>query len=109
MKELKDIKYLERKPRIQLDKNPLILLIHGYGSNEEDLFSFAEDLPDEFHVISVRALHTLSAGMYAWYAIDFINMEKFNNIPQGLERSEEHTSELQSRGHLVCRLLLEKK
>src|SRR5690625_6618434 len=27
---------------------------------------------------------------------------------QGL-RSEEHTSELQSRGHLVCRLLLEKK
>src|SRR5690625_6396466 len=27
----------------------------------------------------------------------------------GLSRSEEHTSELQSRGHLVCRLLLEKK
>src|SRR5436305_11904826 len=26
-----------------------------------------------------------------------------------LERSEEHTSELQSRPHLVCRLLLEKK
>src|SRR5207253_9062500 len=26
-----------------------------------------------------------------------------------LDRSEEHTSELQSRGHLVCRLLLEKK
>src|SRR5436305_12093976 len=28
---------------------------------------------------------------------------------QGLLRSEEHTSELQSRPHLVCRLLLEKK
>src|SRR5690625_6112985 len=28
---------------------------------------------------------------------------------QSLPRSEEHTSELQSRGHLVCRLLLEKK
>src|SRR5439155_13361744 len=27
----------------------------------------------------------------------------------GVKRSEEHTSELQSRGHLVCRLLLEKK
>src|SRR5690625_618431 len=26
-----------------------------------------------------------------------------------IQRSEEHTSELQSRGHLVCRLLLEKK
>src|SRR5215510_15739163 len=29
--------------------------------------------------------------------------------PRGSTRSEEHTSELQSRGHLVCRLLLEKK
>src|SRR6266508_6883679 len=29
--------------------------------------------------------------------------------PAGRRRSEEHTSELQSRGHLVCRLLLEKK
>src|SRR5690625_5711130 len=28
---------------------------------------------------------------------------------KGFFRSEEHTSELQSRGHLVCRLLLEKK
>src|SRR5437870_7650534 len=28
---------------------------------------------------------------------------------QDVGRSEEHTSELQSRGHLVCRLLLEKK
>src|SRR5690625_6865750 len=30
-------------------------------------------------------------------------------IVRNRERSEEHTSELQSRGHLVCRLLLEKK
>src|SRR5690625_5795144 len=32
----------------------------------------------------------------------------FNNLSPSF-RSEEHTSELQSRGHLVCRLLLEKK
>src|SRR5690625_440760 len=31
------------------------------------------------------------------------------NIIAKMARSEEHTSELQSRGHLVCRLLLEKK
>src|SRR5439155_16761685 len=30
-------------------------------------------------------------------------------VPGNRRRSEEHTSELQSRGHLVCRLLLEKK
>src|SRR2546422_8392746 len=31
------------------------------------------------------------------------------HMVEGLRRSEEHTSELQSRLHLVCRLLLEKK
>src|SRR5437870_10824298 len=41
--------------------------------------------------------------------------EEFPNLgykirpKEGYFRSEEHTSELQSRGHLVCRLLLEKK
>src|SRR5690625_6765884 len=41
----------------------------------------------------------------------FYDQEKVRPIEQVLEdlRSEEHTSELQSRGHLVCRLLLEKK
>src|SRR5690625_6921627 len=37
-------------------------------------------------------------------AQDEIAMRSHNNM-----RSEEHTSELQSRGHLVCRLLLDKK
>src|SRR6266508_6539216 len=32
-----------------------------------------------------------------------------NSVDHPNRRSEEHTSELQSRGHLVCRLLLEKK
>src|SRR5690625_6060705 len=39
------------------------------------------------------------------YAVVFLS----NNSPSASLRSEEHTSELQSRGHLVCRLLLEKK
>src|SRR2546422_2237354 len=34
---------------------------------------------------------------------------RFLKIQRGILRSEEHTSELQSRLHLVCRLLLEKK
>src|SRR5439155_4527164 len=35
--------------------------------------------------------------------------ERWATLPLERPRSEEHTSELQSRGHLVCRLLLEKK
>src|SRR5437870_11415264 len=39
-----------------------------------------------------------------------LRVERFVAVDDaGVIRSEEHTSELQSRGHLVCRLLLEKK
>src|SRR5439155_21930886 len=41
----------------------------------------------------------------SWTAARSVRSER----PRGRNRSEEHTSELQSRGHLVCRLLLEKK
>src|SRR2546429_5380629 len=37
------------------------------------------------------------------------HLERHGQNPSLLHRSEEHTSELQSRLHLVCRLLLEKK
>src|SRR5687768_18166514 len=40
--------------------------------------------------------------------IDLVAMSVNDVLVQGAERSEEHTSELQSRLHLVCRLLLEK-
>src|SRR5690606_40099917 len=38
-----------------------------------------------------------------------IPVRAFNVAPHAVQRSEEHTSELQSRENLVCRLLLEKK
>src|SRR3989442_11769856 len=38
-----------------------------------------------------------------------IQPSRASNVLPGSKRSEEHTSELQSRPHLVCRLLLEKK
>src|SRR2546429_3410791 len=41
-----------------------------------------------------------------WSAIKWMLPNKPRGVPR---RSEEHTSELQSRLHLVCRLLLEKK
>src|SRR5215813_10676490 len=54
---------------------------------------------DDFH----HALHRQLTGETSHYYVDF-------GAEQHLDRrSEEYTSELQSRPHLVCRLLLEKK
>ena len=75
--------HLVRSPKVKLDKNPLLLLLHGYGSNEEDLFSFATELPDHYYVISARAPYSLQYGSYAWYAINFdADENKFSDHDQ---------------------------
>lgn len=77
------LEYLIKEPKIKLDKNPLLLLIHGYGSNEEDLFSFAAELPDEYYIVSARAPYNLQYGSYAWYAINFdADQNKFSDNEQ---------------------------
>jgi phospholipase/carboxylesterase len=73
--------HLVKEPKIKKDKNPLLLLLHGYGSNEEDLFSFANELPEEYYVISARAPYDMMYGSYAWYAINFdADENKFSDI-----------------------------
>jgi len=78
------LEYVERLPKIKSDKPaPLLILLHGYGSNEMDLFSFAEELPDTLHIISVRAPHELSYNSYAWYSINFdADQNKFSDLDE---------------------------
>lgn len=75
--------YLIREPKVKLEKNPLLLLLHGYGSNEQDLFSFASELPDTYYIVSARAPFDLQFGSYAWYAINFdADENKFSDLKQ---------------------------
>jgi phospholipase/carboxylesterase len=77
--------YQVREPKKVDAKNPLLLLLHGYGSNEADLFSFASELPDEYYVISARAPYDLQYGSYAWYAINFdADQNKFSDHDQAV-------------------------
>ncbi|MGP3535919.1 alpha/beta hydrolase [Microbacterium sp. RD1] len=54
---------------------PLLVLLHGYGADERDLFGLAPRLPEAFAVAAVRAPLTppWPAPGYSWYAIDGLN------------------------------------
>ena len=73
--------YIVRHPKSNLENPPLLILLHGYGNNEEDLFSFAEELPDNLLIISAQAPYPMDYGGYAWYAINFDNVNgKFSDF-----------------------------
>lgn len=45
----------------------LLVLMHGVGSNEQDLFGLAPHLPPQFEVLSLRAPYTLGPGAFSWF------------------------------------------
>src|SRR5690625_3882472 len=71
----------------------------------------AELCGEEAHVQGAGHRTGLREGQGAGCSdrIELLTVAQVTPDAQAQERSEEHTSELQSRGHLVCRLLLEKK
>lgn len=83
------LKYVIQEPKVKNGKNPLLVMLHGYGSNELDLFSFAQDIPENFYIISFRAPLTIDFGGYAWYEINFMDAQKFNNISQAKQAVNE--------------------
>src|SRR5690625_7104074 len=77
----------------------------GTKSNSTDSSSPFTDATERAYPVLVPLAHH-DIGNIRLYTFDGLTAG-FQNGKQ--DRSEEHTSELQSRGHLVCRLLLEKK
>ena len=80
-----ELQYLVREPENITSETPVLFMIHGYGSNEEDLFSFVPTLPENWLVVSFRAPLQSQFEGYSWYDIDFMDKDKFVDVPQATE------------------------
>ena len=70
--ETLSLTHLLREPRARAEgRPPLLLLLHGIGSNEADLFALTPYLDERFLVVSARAPFEMGAGSYAWFNIGF--------------------------------------
>ncbi|MGC5704016.1 alpha/beta fold hydrolase [Pseudomonas sp. NFXW11] len=58
--------YLEQAPR-DTRNQPLVIFLHGYGSNEADLFGLREGLPAGYTYLSARAPQTLEEDSFQWF------------------------------------------
>jgi len=77
------LQYLIKAPKNTNKKAPLLLMLHGYGSDEKDLFSFAQELPEDVFIVSARAPFVIEPVGNAWYAIHWnTTTEKFSDTEQ---------------------------
>ena len=68
---------------------PVIIMLHGFGSDENDLFSFASELPEKYAIISLKAPIRLEPYGNAWYNIYFDNTQgKFSDDEQAIVSRE---------------------
>ena len=72
-------------------KPPLLLLLHGYGANEDDLFSLAPYLDERFMIVSARGPIALQPMSYAWFNLGF--------TPQGIIVNPEEVESSRRRIH----------
>lgn len=67
---LAGLTYLVKEPTVKTDEAPLLIMLHGYGSNAQDLFGLSGYMPAKYRVLSVQAPVTLAQSSYAWYHLN---------------------------------------
>ena len=78
--------HIHKKSNLENSPSPLLLMVHGYGSNEQDLFSFSRAIPEKFTIVSIRGDIEIQYNGFAWYniTIDF-NGKKSYDINKAIE------------------------
>ncbi|ANT65709.1 MULTISPECIES: alpha/beta hydrolase [Prosthecochloris] len=88
--------YLDRPSSSPATPAQLLILLHGYGSNERDLYQIGPYVSDRHRIISVRAPLVLEREMYAWFPLAF--------TPEGIRVDREEAARARV---LLCDFLRE--
>ncbi|WP_460776174.1 alpha/beta hydrolase [Microbacterium sp. GXF7504] len=75
-------------PPADRDDRPVLVLLHGYGSDEHDLFGLVPYLPPEFVYAAVRAPLTppFPAPGFSWYPIEGLDGRSTEKVTEGAAR-----------------------
>ena len=84
--------FLKRPALPSVPQPWLLVLLHGVGSNEQDLYSLCAQLPERYYVISLRAPYRMGPDAFAWF--DY-------SIEPGGARSIDEAQEAASRALLA--------
>lgn len=68
-----ELEYLLRKPTGDAANSPVLILLHGFGSNEQDMFSFANQIPGNWLVVSARGPFRQGENRHSWYNVKMVN------------------------------------
>jgi phospholipase/carboxylesterase len=77
--------YLAAAPADSTDK-PLVIFLHGYGSNESDLLGIKDELSQDYTYLSVRAPLEVDGGGYKWFTQD-ADQDEYEGVVSDVSKS----------------------
>lgn len=97
---LDDTAVLWSAPPAEREGRPLLVVLHGYGSHEGDLFGLVPYLPAEFVVAAVRAPLSPPFPLpgWSWYPIEGLDGRRSDDITRAAERFLEWLDEVAPTG-----------
>jgi phospholipase/carboxylesterase len=66
-----ELVYKSRPSGLKAGPAPVLIVLHGYGSNEEDLFDLANTIDARYAIYSLRGPLPLNNGGFAWYHLSY--------------------------------------
>lgn len=94
--------YLSHAPKNPTNETRAIFMLHGVGSNEQDLFWLKEYFPD-FYIFSLRGPFLRGPNSYAWYPVDFSTgkaLYSFHEVEKSIDFLLETLQQLQGEYHI---------
>ena len=70
------LKYLVQLPSEKIPHAQVVILLHGYGADEKDLFELRAAFPKKYLVVAARAPYSLPGGGYQWYESAMTNGQR---------------------------------
>ncbi|MBP3943636.1 dienelactone hydrolase family protein [Sphingobacteriaceae bacterium WQ 2009] len=70
---------LVSEPSTTTASQALVILLHGIGSNEQDLFALKDYLPKDYLVVSARAPIVVGINQFAWFSMQINGQERIIN------------------------------
>jgi phospholipase/carboxylesterase len=80
------LKCLMQVPAVKAKQHPLIIMLHGYGSNEKDLFELRTFFPQNYIIVAARAPYPIGGDGYQWFEKEVVN-GKYSGKKEQLEKS----------------------
>lgn len=67
-----DLVYKVSQPKVITKKTPVLIMLHGYGSNESDLFDISKSIDERYIIFSLRAPIALKDGGFCWFSLEIL-------------------------------------